>query len=207
METGTQGLGETGYQYQKMASDSYEHMTIQDQITAAATSAGVPAWLALGIAQRESGFNNNAVGTKGEIGIFQLLPSTAAQLGVDPRDPVQNIAGGVAYLAQLLNRFGGDTQKAAAGFNCGAQCVANAVAAGGNNWGAHIPSSTMDYVAGVTGSIPLPTAPLPVPAEMATVAEPSFFAPTPAAFDWQPWAWGGVALFGFVLLRRIAANA
>jgi membrane-bound lytic murein transglycosylase B len=181
-------------------------MTIQDQITAAANSAGVPGWLALAIAQRESGFNNNAVGSRGEIGIFQLLPSTAAQLGVDPHDPVQNIAGGVAYLAQLLNRFGGDTQKAAAAFICGPTCVANAVAASGSNWAAHIPSSTIDYVAGVTGSIPLPTAPLPVPTDLsASSAATSFFPDLQVvSFDWAPWAWGGVALFGFVLLRRIA---
>lgn len=184
-------------------------MTIQDQITAAANSAGVPAWLALAIAERESGFDNNAVGSAGEIGIFQLLPSTAAQLGVDPRDPTQNIAGGVAFLAQLLNRFGGDTQKAAAGFNCGAQCIANAIAAGGSNWTAHIPSSTLAYVAGVTGSIPLPTAPTPVPVEMApTVAEPDFFTPAaPVAFDWEPWAWAGIGLFAFVAVRGIAQRA
>ena len=41
-------------------------MSIQDQITAAANAAGVPSWLALAIAQRESGFNNNAVGSAGE---------------------------------------------------------------------------------------------------------------------------------------------
>ena len=90
----------------------------------------MPAWLALRIAQRESGFDNNAVGAAGEIGIFQLMPSTAAQLGVDPTDPTQNIAGGVAYIAQMLRTFGGDTQKAAAAFNCGPACVAQAVSIG-----------------------------------------------------------------------------
>src|SRR4029077_1224702 len=99
-------------------------LTIPDQITVAANAAGVPAWLALAIAQRESGVNNNAVGSRGEIGIFQLLPTTAAQLGVDPTDPAQNIAGGVAYIGMLLRTFSGDTQKAAAAFNCGPTCVA-----------------------------------------------------------------------------------
>ena len=181
-------------------------MTIQDQITTAANAAGVPAWLALGIAQRESGFDNNAVGSAGEIGIFQLRPSTAAQLGVDPHDPVQNIAGGVAYLGNLLRTFGGDTQKAAAGFNCGPTCVANAVAAGGENWAAHIPSSTLAYVAGVTGSIPLPTAPVTLPAGSPTPLYAGLV-PSTVSFDWQPWAWGTAALFGFVLLRRIAQRA
>jgi len=181
-------------------------MTVQDQITQATTTAGVPVWLALGIAQRESGFSNNVVGSKGEIGIFQLLPSTAAQLRVDPTDPVQNIAGGVAYLAQLLRTFGGDTQKAAAAFNCGPTCVANAVAAGGDNWAAHIPSSTLAYVAGVTGSIPLPTAPVSLPAGSPAPLYAGLV-PSTASFDWQPWAWGTAVLFGFVLLRRIAQRA
>jgi len=183
-------------------------VTIQDQITAAANAAGVPAWLALAVAQRESGFDNNAVGSKGEIGIFQLMPSTAAQLGVDPRDPVQNIAGGVAYLAQLLNRFGGDPQKAAAAFNCGPTCVANAVAAGADNWIAHIPSSTVDYVAGVTGSTPLPTAPMQLPAVLPTAIEAGFFqAGVPTTFNWEPWALAGAGLFTFLLLRRIGQSA
>jgi membrane-bound lytic murein transglycosylase B len=183
-------------------------MNIPDQITAAANAAGVPAWLALAIAQRESGFDNNAVGSAGEIGIFQLKPSTAAQLGVDPHDPVQNIAGGVAYLAQLLRTFGGDAQKAAAAFNCGPTCVAHAVATSGDNWAAHIPSSTMDYVAGVTGSIPLPTAPVQLPAVVPMVADSGFFqAGPPAAFNWEPWALAGAGVFTFLLLRGIGQRA
>lgn len=178
-------------------------LTIQDQITAAANTAGVPAWFALAIAQRESGFDNNAVGSAGEIGIFQLLPSTAAQLGVDPTDPVQNIAGGIAYLAQLLRTFGGDAQKAAAAFNCGPTCVANAIAAGGPNWAAHIPSSTQSYVAGVTGSLPsVSTPPATIPAGLPAIA-PAFG----ATAGWEPWAWGGAGLFAFLLLRGIGQRA
>jgi membrane-bound lytic murein transglycosylase B len=179
-------------------------MTIQDQITQAANAAGVPAWLALAIAQRESGFNNNAVGGAGEIGIFQLLPSTAAQLGVDPLDQVQNIAGGVAYLAQFLRTFSGDVQKAAAAFNCGPTCVANAVAAGGDAWASHIPSSTQSYVLGVTGSLPAaaPAATVPVALPAATGI------PLPvAAIDWEPWALGGVGLLAFLMLRGIGQRA
>lgn len=189
-------------------------MSIQDQITQAANSAGVPAWLALAIAQRESDFDNTAVGSAGEIGIFQLLPSTAAQLGVDPTDPVQNIAGGVAYIAQLLRRFNGDTQKAAAAFNCGATCVANAVAAGGANWAAHIPSSTQAYVAGVTGSLPSSAPPPPQTATIPTA--PPAPLPLPAAplvtmeattIQWEPFAWAGLGLVGVLLLRGIVSRA
>lgn len=184
---------------------------IQNQITQAANASGVPAWLALAIAQRESGFNNNAIGSAGEIGIFQLKPSTAAQLGVDPTDPVQNIAGGVAYLAQLMRQFGGDTQKVAAAFNCGPTCVANAVAAGADNWAAHIPSSTQAYVTGVTGSLPTPTQPSTQTADTTPpVTVPAWPAPAPspsvvqaATIEWEPFAWGGLALLGFLLLRGV----
>jgi membrane-bound lytic murein transglycosylase B len=186
-------------------------MSVQDQITQAANSAAVPAWLALAIAQRESGFNNNAVGSAGEIGIFQLLPSTSAQLGVDPTDPTQNIAGGVAYLAQLLRTFGGDTQKATAAFNCGPTCVANAVAAGGSNWAAFVPSSTQTYVADVTGSLPSSAPPLTQTANVPTTTVPAATpAPAPlitvqaATIEWEPFAWAGLGLVGFLLLRGIA---
>lgn len=185
-------------------------MTVQDQITAAAQSAGVPPQLALAIAQRESGFNNSAVGAAGEIGIFQLMPSTAAALGVDPTDPTQNIAGGVAYIAQMLAMFGGDAQKAAAAFNCGPGCVQAATAdfTPGDSvtvngvtipaWLAAVPASTQAYVAAVTGSLaaPLgtsaPGAPTPgVPAIRAAGLVPSS--------DFGPIAVAGAALLGLIL--------
>lgn len=181
-------------------------MSVQDQITQAANAAGVPAWLALAIAQRESGFSNAAVGSKGEIGIFQLLPSTAAQLGVDPTNPTENIAGGVAYLAQLLRTFGGDTQKAAAAFNCGPTCVANAVSSAGDGWAALVPSSTQAYVVGVTGSLPAfatPNASAGVPVYSTGWTIPAI-ADAPAA--WEPWALAD-GLFAFLLLRRIGQAA
>jgi soluble lytic murein transglycosylase-like protein len=183
-------------------------MTIQDQITAAANSAGVPAWLALAIAQRESGFNNSAVGSSGEIGIFQLMPSTAAQLGVDPTDPTQNIAGGVAYIAQLLRTFGGDTQKAAAAFNCGPTCVANAVSSGGAGWAALIPSSTQSYVAAVTGSLPSAAPQVQSAGSVPTMTLPATQMPGSGviAFDWEPYLLAGGAIFTFLLLRRIGQS-
>ena len=184
-------------------------MTIQDQITQAANSAGVPAWLALAIAQRESGFDNRAVGTSGEIGIFQLMPSTARQLGVDPTDPTQNIAGGVAYLGQLLRTFGGDVQKAAAAFNCGPTCVANAVSSGGDGWAALIPSSTQSYVIGITGSLPSAAPAVQSASVIPTLPLPGTQAPGSGAiaFDWEPWAMAGAGLFTFLLLRRIGEQA
>lgn len=56
--------------------------------------------------QAESAGNQAAVSPAGAIGLFQLLPSTAAGLSVDPTDPTQNIQGGLTYLQQLYNQFG-----------------------------------------------------------------------------------------------------
>ena len=93
---------------------------IQAQIVATATQYGVDPTLALAVAQHESDFNPNALGSSGDAGIFQLLPSTAADLGVtDVWDPVQNIQAGVQYLAQLLARYGGDVTTALQAYNGG----------------------------------------------------------------------------------------
>lgn len=68
---------------------------------------------------QESRGNPAAVSRAGAVGLTQLMPATARQLGVDPRDPSQNIAGGAAYLRQQLNRFNGDIEKALAAYNAG----------------------------------------------------------------------------------------
>jgi soluble lytic murein transglycosylase-like protein len=75
---------------------------------------------------QESRGNPAAVSKAGAVGLTQLMPATARQLGVDPRDPVQNLAGGAAYLRQQLNRFNGDVEKALAAYNAGPGRVQNA---------------------------------------------------------------------------------
>lgn len=68
---------------------------------------------------QESRWNQGAVSRAGAIGLAQLMPATARELGVDPRDPRQNMAGGARYLRQQLNRFNGDLEKALAAYNAG----------------------------------------------------------------------------------------
>ena len=80
--------------------------SVASQIQAAAPSYGVPPALALAVATKESGLNQAAVGSAGEIGVFQLMPGTAAQLGVNPSDLTANIDGGLTYLSQLYAQFG-----------------------------------------------------------------------------------------------------
>ena len=112
---------------------------VQQLITSTAQAYGVSPALALAVAQQESGFNQSAVGSSGEIGVFQLMPGTAAGLGVDPANLQQNVQGGVAYLAQLLSQFGGNTALALAAYNAGP-----GAASSGN-----IPASTQSYVSSV----------------------------------------------------------
>lgn len=70
--------------------------------------------------QVESGWKTDAVSVKGARGLMQLMPGTAAMLGVeDPFDPEQNIEGGVKYIADLTDKYGGDIEKALAAYNAG----------------------------------------------------------------------------------------
>jgi soluble lytic murein transglycosylase-like protein len=90
------------------------------EIRAAAARFGVDEALVRAIVHAESAFNPNAVSHKGAQGLMQLIPATADRFNVaDPFNPAQNIAGGVQYLAWLLDRFDDNTTLAAAGYNAG----------------------------------------------------------------------------------------
>lgn len=81
---------------------------------------GLDGRLVAALMEAESGFDPWALSEKGAVGLMQLLPSTALDMGVsDPWDPVQNVAAGVRYLRTLLDRYGGDVQKALAAYNTG----------------------------------------------------------------------------------------
>jgi soluble lytic murein transglycosylase-like protein len=71
------------------------------------------------VARSESGYDPDIVSPAGAIGVMQLMPATARQLGVDPRDPTQNIMGGAAYLRAQLDRFDGAVDLALAAYNAG----------------------------------------------------------------------------------------
>lgn len=88
----------------------------------AARRHGVPEDLFLRLVQQESGWNNGAVSPKGALGLAQLMPETAALLGVDPADPEQNLEGGARYLRMQFNEFG-TWPLALAAYNAGPGAV------------------------------------------------------------------------------------
>jgi soluble lytic murein transglycosylase-like protein len=115
-----------------------------EAIESAAATHGVRPELVRAVIQVESGFNPRARSHVGAMGLMQLMPATAAELGVDnPWDPVQNIHGGVAYLGSLIRQFG-DEVLALAAYNAGPGAV--------NRYGQRVPPyrETRDYVQKIT---------------------------------------------------------
>lgn len=92
-------------------------------ISEAAKYAGVPEALVHSVARAESGYRADAVSKKGALGVMQLMPSTAAGLKADPRDPSQNIYAGTLYLRDLLIKYNGQVSKALAAYNAGPGAV------------------------------------------------------------------------------------
>ncbi|BEU87822.1 hypothetical protein TAMA11512_12860 [Selenomonas sp. TAMA-11512] len=100
---------------------------IDGEINDAAQEFGVDPALVAAIANVETaGFDQNAVSSAGARGIMQLMPGTAAGLGVNPDDRRDNIRGGAKYLKGLLEEFGGDIRLTAAAYNAGPQAVKDA---------------------------------------------------------------------------------
>jgi len=95
-------------------------------VTAAAIREGLPPELLHSVARVESGYRQDAVSPKGALGIMQLMPQTARELGADPADPRQNVAVGARYLRALLLKYLDDpnqVHKALAAYNAGPGAV------------------------------------------------------------------------------------
>lgn len=97
-----------------------ETKSLDDIFEQAGEKYKVPAQLLKAIGKAESDFRPSVVSRSGAQGIMQLMPATAAELGVkDAFDPEQNIMGGAKYISQLLKKYDGDTSLALAAYNAG----------------------------------------------------------------------------------------
>ena len=170
--------------------------SVADLVLQTAQQQGVDPRLALEVAVQESNLNPAAVSRAGAIGVMQLMPATAAALGVNPYDITQNIQGGIRYLKQQLIRFG-DTAQALAAYNWGPERVAGAITQWGADWLSHAASETRNYVNSILGRIAslYPAAAL-APGSEAAVAQPSV--------SWQGWLLLAAAgLVGYLLLDSL----
>jgi soluble lytic murein transglycosylase-like protein len=105
------------------------HSMAQDQLNSLvqtqALAQHVPPTLVEAVITQESGGDPSAISSAGAMGLMQLMPGTANAYGVqNPFDPYQNVAGGVAYLHDLLAQYHGDVPLALAAYNAGSGAVA-----------------------------------------------------------------------------------
>ncbi len=131
--------------------DDYDDLVVEH-----ARLHGIRPDLVRAVIQVESGYNPSARSPKGAMGLMQLMPTTAAALGVTrPYDPEQNIRGGVAYLRQLLERYDNNEELALAAYNAGPEAV--------GRYGNKVPPyrETRDYVRKVKTQTSVTTAATP----------------------------------------------
>jgi soluble lytic murein transglycosylase-like protein len=108
---------------------------------------GLPVDFVSAVIEQESGWHPCAVSAKGAVGLMQLMPGTAARLGVVNRCDIKaNISGGVRYLAWLSHRFHGDLRLVAAAYYAG-EHVIDTRGLGYSN------RDVVDYVAGIRSGV------------------------------------------------------
>ena len=97
---------------------------LERRVIATATRWGLDPALVLAVIEAESGQSPGAVSPKGAVGLMQVLPETAALMGLpDPANPTTNLDAGCGYLANLIESFGGDIELALAAYNAGPGAV------------------------------------------------------------------------------------
>ena len=128
---------------------------VQDAIIQASNATGVSVPLLARIANQESGFNPSAQSEAGATGLFQTMPDTAAELGIeDMTNPYQSAMGGAKYIAQQLQKYGGNLNKALAAYNAGSGNVDSWISNGWDGSPDSIPiEETRNYVKSIGGGL------------------------------------------------------
>jgi hypothetical protein len=150
------------------------------QVQAEAAKKGLNANILLAQIQQESGGNPDAVGPQTRFGtakgLTQFIDATAADYGVNVKDPNSAIKGQAAMMGDMLKKYGGDYSKALAAYNWGPGNLDGALQRWGNDWRNHLPSETSNYITSImnkSGSVSMnPSLSTATPgAEAAPVAE------------------------------------
>lgn len=128
--------------------------------------------MVLSLVQTESSGNPSAVSPAGAIGLFQLMPATAAGLSVNPNDPAGNIQGGLTYLQQLYNQFG-NWNEALEAYNEGPGALQSQLSAG-------MTPTSAGYASGILAASDLGTSSTPAPSSS---DDSSLLSPLTDAFD------------------------
>lgn len=105
------------------AQERFANPELTRVIHSAAQKYAVDPKLVSAVAEVESGGDQNAVSPAGAVGVMQLMPDTAAGLGINPYDMKSNVEGGAKYLREMLDTFDGDVKKAVAAYNAGPNAV------------------------------------------------------------------------------------
>jgi soluble lytic murein transglycosylase-like protein len=98
-------------------------VSVAELLEQASEAQALPAGFVKTVAKVESGLHPEAMSSKGAMGLMQLMPETAADLGVDRTVPAENAMGGAKYLRALLLRYHGDARLALAAYNAGPGAV------------------------------------------------------------------------------------
>ncbi len=148
--------------------------TLEDIFNRAAQTYGVDVNLLKAIAKQESDFDVNSTSHSGAQGLMQLMPGTAAELGVtDAYDPEQNVMGGAKYISGLLEKYNGELTLALAAYNAGSGNVAK--------YGGVPPfAETQNYVKKVMGYY---TGGVTLPNETVTTAVPTDSSSQESSFE------------------------
>jgi soluble lytic murein transglycosylase-like protein len=112
------------YAQAQYAAKKYSRSQYDNIINIIARGQGVSPTLIKSVIEVESGYDPNAKSSKGAMGLMQLMPGTAQDLGVsDPWNPTENITAGTKYLSWLIRKYDGNIMKALAAYNAGPNAV------------------------------------------------------------------------------------